>query len=217
MYLPSHFREERLEVLHDAMRAIAFASLVTHGPEGLIATHLPLAFDPQPAPYGTLYGHVARGNPHWRAFAAGEASLAMFVGPHAYVSPSWYPGKHATGEDVPTWNYIAVHAYGAPRIVEEPARLLDILTRLTDRQEAARDPRWRVSDAPMPYLERQLRGIVGFELPIARLEGKWKLSQNRNAADFEGARAGLAASPIEREREVAAAMAAADLRRDQSR
>lgn len=217
MYLPRHFREERIEVLHDAMRAIVFASLVTHGPDGLSATHLPLAFDAEPGPHGTLYGHVARANPHWRAFPADEHALAMFVGPHAYVSPSWYPSTHATGEDAPTWNYIAVHASGPLKLVEEPARVLDILTRLTDRQEAQRDPRWRVSDAPAAYVERELRGIVGFELPIARLEGKWKLSQNRNAADFEGARAGLAASEIEREREVATAMATADPRRRQPR
>lgn len=206
MYLPPAFREDRLEVLHAAIRELAFASLVTHGPEGLDASHIPLHLLPQPAPLGSLIGHVARANPQWRVARSPLPALAMFLGPHAYVSPDWYPDMHATGKDVPTWNYIAVHVHGTLELIDDPAAVRDMLERLTDQHEAARPRPWHVSDAPADYTAAQQRHIVGLRLTITRLEGRWKLSQNRAVADREGARAGLAASIHERDREVAAAM-----------
>ena len=210
MYLPPAFREDRLEVLHAAVCELAFASLVTHGDEGLEASHIPLHLLPQPAPLGSLIGHVARANPQWRAARSPRPALAIFLGPHAYVSPDWYPNKHATGKDVPTWNYIAVHAHGTLERIEDPGEVRAMLDQLTAQHEAGRPRPWKVSDAPADYIDQQQRHIVGLRLTITRLEGKWKLSQNRAAADREGARAGLAASARERERVVAAAMAEAD-------
>ena len=207
MYLPPAFREERLEVLHAAVRELAFASLVTHGAEGLEASHIPLHLLPQPAPLGSLIGHVARANPQWRAARVPQPALAVFLGPHAYVAPDWYPNKHATGRDVPTWNYIAVHAHGTLELIDDPAAVRAMLERLTNQHEAGRPRPWKVGDAPADYIAAQQQHIVGLRLTITRLEGKWKLSQNRAAADREGARAGLAASARERERAVAAAMA----------
>lgn len=212
MYLPPAFREDRIEVLHTAIRELAFASLVTHGPDGLDASHIPLHLLPQPGPLGTLIGHVARANPQWRE-ARSLPALAIFLGPHAYVSPDWYPNKQATGADVPTWNYIAVHVHGTLERIDDPAAVRDMLERLTDQHEAARPRPWHVSDAPADTIDQQQRHIVGLRLTITRLEGKWKLSQNRNAADREGARAGLAASIHARERAVADAMAEAFLER----
>lgn len=209
MYLPSAFREERLEVLHAAVRELAFASLVTHGADGLDASHIPLHLLPQSGPLGTLIGHVARANPQWRAARTPLPALAIFLGPHAYVSPDWYPNKHATGRDVPTWNYIAVHAHGILELIGDPGEVRAMLDQLTAQHEAGRPRPWQVGDAPADYIAAQQQHIVGLRLTITRLEGKWKLSQNRHAADREGARAGLAASVREREREVAAAMAEA--------
>jgi transcriptional regulator len=209
VYLPPAFREERLEVLHAAVRELAFASLVTHGSEGLEASHIPLHLLPRPLPWGSLIGHVARANPQWRAARAPRPALAIFLGPHAYVSPDWYPNKHATGRDVPTWNYITVHAHGILELIEDPGEVRTMLDQLTAQHEAGRPRPWQVGDAPADYIAAQQQHIVGLRLTITRLEGKWKLSQNRAAADREGARAGLAASVHEREREVAAAMAEA--------
>ena len=207
MYLPPAFREDRLDVLHAALRELAFASLVTHGPEGLDASHVPLHLLPQPAPLGSLIGHVARANSQWRLAQSPLPALAMFLGPHAYVSPDWYPNKHATGRDVPTWNYIAVHAHGTLERIDDPGAVRAMLEQLTTQHESGRPRPWHVSDAPADYIDEQQRHIVGLRLTITRLEGKWKLSQNRAAADREGARAGLAGSARAREREVAAAMA----------
>jgi transcriptional regulator len=185
MYIPDHFREDRPEVLHEAMRRIGFATLVTHDSfGGLEANHLPMLFQD-----GMLRGHVARANPVWKS---GEAeALAIFLGPHAYVSPNWYPSKSETGKAVPTWNYITVHARGPIRWIEETDWLRGNVTALSDAHEAGRDQPWKISDAPASYIDSMLRGIVGFELQVQKLEGKWKLSQNRDAADRAGARDGL--------------------------
>lgn len=191
MYAPPHFQEDRVPVLHEAIRRIAFASLVTHGEGGLAASHIPLLLDPEPAPFGTLRGHIARGNPQWRQAAQNLEALAIFLGPNAYVSPSWYATKRETGKVVPTWNYIAVHAHGTLRFFDDRARLLDLVTKLTERHEAARPEPWAVGDAPEDYLNMMLGGIIGFELPILRLEGTWKMSQNRPAADRDGVIRGL--------------------------
>jgi transcriptional regulator len=191
MYLPPEFREERVDVLHEAIRQAALGTLVTAGAEGLEASHVPMLLDPAPEPYGRLTGHVARANGQWRRAAAEAPALAIFLGPAAYVSPDWYPSKRQTGRVVPTWNYVAVHAAGPLCFFEDEARLLRLVTRLTETHEAGRPTPWAVSDAPADFVRAQLNGIVGFELTIARLEGKWKLSQNRPAEDRAGVVAGL--------------------------
>ena len=191
MYIPPAFAETRTEVLHEAIRACGLATLVTLTPDGLIATHLPLMVDPDRGPYGTLIGHLARPNPQARG-AIGQA-LAMFQGPEGYITPSYYATKRETGKVVPTWNYATVHAYGPLNIIDEKAAVLDIVTRLTDLHEKRRAEPWAVTDAPADFVDTHLRGIVGIEIPIERLEGKWKMSQNRPAADRVGVAAGLAA------------------------
>jgi transcriptional regulator len=189
MYLPSMFKEDRIEHLHALIRGSGIATLVTQTRDGLIASHVPLLLDTQPAPYGTLIGHLARPNPQARD-AIGEA-LAIFQGPDAYVTPSWYATKRATGKVVPTWNYVAIHAYGPVEFFDDAARLLDVVTRLTERQESTRPAPWAVSDAPDDFIQGMLKGIVGFAIPVTRLEGKWKMSQNRPAEDRAGVVAGL--------------------------
>ena len=191
MYVPSHFNEDRLDVLHGAIRGIGFATLVTLGPDGLIASHVPLLLDPEPGPYGRLRGHVARANPQGRGVSPHVDALAIFQGPNAYVSPSWYETKLKTAKVVPTWNYVAVHASGPLRFFDEPAPLLRLVTDLTERHEAERAKPWSVSDAPADYVAGMLKAIIGFEITIARLEGKWKMSQNRPAEDRAGVAAGL--------------------------
>jgi transcriptional regulator len=152
---------------------------------------VPMLLDQEPAPYGTLAGHLSRGNGQWRRADAGVPALAIFLGPEAYVSPSWSATKRQTGKVVPTWNYVAVHAYGELRFFEAAERLGALVTRLTEMHEAARTAPWAVADAPAEFIRSQLKGIVGFELPIARLEGKWKMSQNRPAEDRTGTIEGL--------------------------
>lgn len=191
MYNPPHFKEDRVKVLHEAIRRAGLATLVTTGPDGFVASHIPLLLDPEPAPYGTLHGHLARGNPQGRNGSDGEA-LAIFLGPDAYVTPSWYATKRATGKVVPTWNYVAIHAYGKLSFFDDAERLLALVTRLTRRHEAGRAAPWEVSDAPDDYVRGQLKGIIGFAMPLARLEGKWKMSQNRPAEDRAGVADGLA-------------------------
>lgn len=181
MYVPDHFREDRADVLHQAMQEIAFATLVT---PGLEANHLPMLWGD-----GVLRGHVARANPVWKN--GDSEALAIFLGPHAYVSPTWYPSKTETGKAVPTWNYLTVHARGSIRWTQDAEWLRTHVTALSSAHEAQREEPWAVSDAPASYIDAQLRAIVGFELSIITLEGKWKLSQNRTAADHDGARAGL--------------------------
>jgi transcriptional regulator len=191
LYAAPHFKEDRLEILHETIRETGIATLVTHTSSGMVATHLPMLLDASEGPYGTLLGHVARANPQWRMAAEGEA-LAIFLGPNAYVTPSWYATKQETGKVVPTWNYVAVHAYGPVRFFDDPDRLLGIVTRLTERHEAGRAQPWAVSDAPADFVRGMLKAIVGVALPIARLEASRKLSQNRPEADRAGVVAGLA-------------------------
>jgi transcriptional regulator len=202
MYVPPAFRESSAATIHDAIRASRLANLVTATSNGLIATPLPLLLDEGEGGQGVLYGHVARANSQWREPPVGEA-MAIFMGPHAYVSPAWYATKRETGKVVPTWNYVAVHAYGPVEFFEDPDRLLQVVTRLTNRHESGRAEPWAVSDAPPDFIRAQLRGIVGLRLPITRLEGKWKMSQNRGAEDRAGVAAGLAASDNETDRIVA--------------
>jgi transcriptional regulator len=215
MYLPSHFREDRIEVLAAFMDEVRFATLVSRIAGELVATHLPLLWDPEPAPFGTLSGHFARGNPHGAAGAAGAESLAVFLGPGAYVSPSWYPSKRVHGRVVPTWNYVAVHAAGSLELVDDLDWLRAFVTRLTDAQEGGLPEPWKVTDAPEAYVAGMLRGIVGVRMPVGRLEGKWKLGQNRPEADVEGTIAGLRGRADAASAAVAGAMAAR--RRDPAR
>ncbi|SRR5712691_5037995 len=191
MFLPPHFKEDDVARLHDAIRKSGLATLVTYGPEGLDASHIPMLLETEPQPFGTLIGHVSRANSQWRSFASDVPALAIFLGPEAYVSPSWYATKRQTGKVVPTWNYVAIHAYGQLQVFHDADRLLDLVTRLTHQQEDRRAQPWAVDDAPADYVQAQLKGIVGFELPIARLEGKWKVSQNRPAEDHAGVVEGL--------------------------
>lgn len=203
MYVPPAFREEDRDSLQAMMREARLATLVTATAEGLVATPLPLLVEAGEGPHGVLYGHLARANPQWRLPPTGEA-MAVFMGPDAYVSPNWYATKRETQKVVPTWNYVAVHAYGPVEFFEEADRLLDIVTRLTALHESSQAAPWAVSDAPESFVRAQLRGIVGLRLPIARIEGKRKLSQNRGAEDRAGVIAGLAASDRATDRAMAA-------------
>jgi transcriptional regulator len=203
MYVPRHFAEERTEVLHAAIEQAEFGTLVTLGAEGLIATHLPLVLEPAAGPLGTLYGHVARANSQWRDHVEDVQALAIFLGPHAYVSPAWYA---TPSKVVPTWNYLAVHAYGPLRTYDDPVRLRTHVERLTRRQESSRDQPWELAGQPDDFVASMLDAIVGVEIPIQRLEGKWKMSQNRPEADRLGAIDGLSASGGSAEQAVAAIM-----------
>lgn len=202
MYLPPHFKMDELGAIHAAMRASRLATLVTATTDGLIGTPLPLILDPNEGDYGTLYGHVARPNSQWARPAIGEA-MAIFTGPDAYVTPSWYVTKAEHGKVVPTWNYVAVHAYGPAEFFEDADRLLDVVTRLTDLYERSRAEVWQVSDAPPDFIKAQLRGIVGLKMPITRIDAKKKMSQNRKAEDRAGVIAGLEANDNPGDREVA--------------
>jgi transcriptional regulator len=191
VYVPAHFAEDRVAVLHDLIHASTLATLVSMTADGMIASHAPLMLDPDPAPYGTLVGHLAKANPHARAANPGMQTLVIFQGPDGYITPSYYAAKQEHGKVVPTWNYAAIHAYGTLEAFDDPARLLEVVTRLTRRHEKVRTKPWAVSDAPEDFVRRMLRSIVGIALPITRLEGKMKMSQNRPAADIEGVIDGL--------------------------
>jgi len=193
MYNPSHFREQRVEVLYDLIRKNRLATLVTMGPEGLTANHIPMILRPDPAPFGTLTGHVARANAVWRDSRPDVAALAIFQGPDSYISPSWYPSHQDTGRVVPTWNYAVVHAYGALRTVEDPAWLESHVRELTSLEEASIPQPWSPDQAPSDFLNAMIKGIVGLEIAVTRLEGKWKVNQNRLPQDRAGAIQGLRA------------------------
>lgn len=193
MYVPSHFEQTRTDVLHQLVRDHPFAVLVTHTPGGLDANHLPLELDPEPSPLGTLRGHVARANPVWRTVTPTTEALAIFQGPASYITPSWYATKRETGKVVPTWNYAVVHAHGPLRVIDDPAWLRGLVERLSARHEAGRPEPWQVTDAPVDFITAMVRAIVGIELPITRLAGKWKVSQNRSEADRAGVADGLEA------------------------
>ncbi len=194
MYLPAHFKESRIEVLHELMRAHPLAALITLCDSGLVANHIPVETLSEPAPHGLIRGHVARANPVWREYRAETEALAIFQGPQAYISPSFYPSKQQTGEVVPTWNYAVVHAHGTLRFFEDSAWLRALVERLTDGHESVREQPWKVSDAPAPYLQKMLSAIVGFEFSVVRLTGKWKVSQNHTAANRQGVVRGLQAN-----------------------
>jgi transcriptional regulator len=194
MYTPRAFAIDELDHLHELILATRLAILVTHGEHGLQASHVPVLLHREQGPHGTLYGHLAKANAQWKDLRDGAEALLIFAGADAYVSPGFYPSKAEHGKVVPTWNYVAVHAYGRGETFSDGGRLLDIVSTLTDRHEAGRPQPWSVADAPADYIDDMLKAIVGFAIPIERLEGKRKLSQNRSAADIAGVRAGLAAS-----------------------
>lgn len=206
MYCPTAFRQDDLASLHAQIQASGLAIVTSSGAQGLQASHLPLLLEPGEGEFGTLYGHFARANPHWCDLASGAEALVVFSGADAYVHPGWYPAKAEHAKVVPTWNYIAVHAWGQAEVFDEPERLLQLVSRLSDRHEQTRPQPWAVSDAPRDYIDAMLRAIIGFALPIRRLEGKWKLSQNRSTNDQAGVLAGLATSSNPRDRELAAQM-----------
>jgi len=204
MYIPPQFKQPSVAAMHELMRNRPLATLVTVAADGVNANHIPLYLTELPLPYGVLRGHVARSNPVWRDFDATQDVLAIFHGPDAYISPTWYATKQETGKVVPTWNYTAVHAYGALRIVEDAIWIRAQLEALTDQNEAGFSEPWAVADAPGDFTDKLLESIVGIEIAITRLDGKWKVSQNQSLQNRVGVVQGLKASG---ERE-AAAMAA---------
>ncbi|HEX5055448.1 MAG TPA: FMN-binding negative transcriptional regulator [Gammaproteobacteria bacterium] len=191
MYIPKQFEETRVEVMHELMRANPLATLITLASAGLNANHIPFYLSPEPAPYGVLQGHVARANTVWTDFAKDTEALVIFHGPQAYISPSWYATKRETGEVLPTWNYITVHAYGSLRIKDDPAWLQAQLEALTSRNEADFQEPWKIADAPQDFTEKLIGAIVGIEIVITRLHGKWKLSQNQPERNRQGVIKGL--------------------------
>ena len=190
MYRPDHFVVDEIPQVHALMRARPLAALVSTGPLGLYGTHLPTVLKDE-GPFGTIECHLARANPHWKDLAAGGEALMIFQGPESYVTPNWYPSKALHGKTVPTWNYAVVHAYGRPAVMEDPDWKRRHVSELTAQQERGEAQPWAVTDAPESYVQAMLRGIVGFRFAIARLEGKWKMSQNREMPDRAGVVQGL--------------------------
>jgi transcriptional regulator len=204
MYVPRHFAETRVDVLHDLIRRHPLGTLVVAAPAGMEASHVPFEISPEPAPFGTLRCHVARANPIWQLIAPDRQVLVVFQGEQGYVSPSWYVAKQENGKVVPTWNYAAVHAYGIATAVHDAAWLLRMVEDLTNRHEQARAAPWQVDDAPADYVEKLLGAIVGVEIPVTQLIGKWKVSQNRSVADRQGVIAGLESDGAPAQADVAA-------------
>jgi len=191
MYQPQHFREDDPTIQHALIRAHPLGLLVTSGDKGLEANLIPFVIDPPAGERGMLLGHLARPNPQWRSFDPGVDVLVVFQGPEGYITPSWYATKAESGKVVPTWNYVVVQVHGRMRFTEDAVWLRSQIESLTRLQEGNRGHPWHVSDAPAGYVEAQIRGIVGLEIEISQIEGKWKVSQNRPAADRPGIIAGL--------------------------
>jgi transcriptional regulator len=187
MYLPQHFAETRTEELHRILRENPLGMLVTHSGTGLDADHIPFELDAARGALGTLLAHVARANPLWTGFPDGTDVMVVFRGAQGYISPNWYPSKHETHRQVPTWNYEVVHAHGRLRIVDDEKFLRGLVGRLTRHHEAGEPKPWKMGDAPRDYMEQMMRAIVGIEVEVLRFEGKRKLGQNREARDFQGA------------------------------
>lgn len=192
MYQPSAFREERLETLHELIRAHPLATLITAGSGGLVANLVPFILA-DTGGKGTLRAHIAKANDQVEALAAGAETLVIFHGPEAYITPSWYPSKKEHGRVVPTWNYAVVQVRGTPHVIDDAAWLRMQIGALTSAQESRRSEAWHVTDAPEAFIEGQMRAIIGIEIPILTIEGKWKVSQNRSAADRQGVCEGLEA------------------------
>jgi len=206
MYRPDHFRVDDVPAMHALMQTRPLAALVSGGAAGLYATHLPTVLK-EDGPFGLVEFHLARANPHWKALAEGDEALMIFQGPEGYITPNWYPSKAEHQKVVPTWNYAVVHAYGRPEVMQDADRLRRHVGELTAQQERSEAQPWAVTDAPERYVEMMLRGIVGFRFAITRLEGKWKMSQNREMQDREGVVNGLARRGVGEDLEVAEAVA----------
>lgn len=193
MYVPAHFAENRPEQLHQLIRQYPLGVLITHGRDGLDANHLPFELLADQGPCGTLIGHVARANPLWREIGDGLDVLVVFRAEQAYLSPNWYPSKHEQHRQVPTWNYRVVHAHGRLRVRDEESFVRGVVARLTRTHEAqaAPDNPWKMTDSSAEYISQMLAAIVGIEIELTRLEGKFKLSQNKDARDIQGAADGL--------------------------
>jgi transcriptional regulator len=191
MYIPRANQEDRISVLHKLMKDQPFASLITMGSSGLFASHIPMVLE-QNGTLGQLRGHISRANTQWRDYTPSAEALAIFSGPQHYITPNWYLEKQETGKVVPTWNYVVVHAYGYLKIIEDGAWLVTHLASLTNIHEAALPVPWKIEDAPADYIASQVKGIVGLEMEVTRLEGKWKVSQNRSEQDRNGVAKGLA-------------------------
>ena len=192
MYIPRHNEEKRVSVMHSLIVSRPLGTLVTLGASGLFASHIPMILEDDGSQFGVLKGHISRANPQWRDFVPTVDALAIFAGHQHYISPNWYPGTKEHGREVPTWNYVVVHAYGALKVIQDHHWLLTNVEKLTDAHEAASPTPWKVSDAPEDFIKSQLNGIVGLELAIQRLEGKWKVSQNRSERERDGVIDGLA-------------------------
>ena len=193
MYLPKTFEETRLAVLHELIRSHPLGTWVSAGAAELDVQHIPFLLDSACGEFGTLYGHVARANPIWKSTGNALPDVVIFRGPQTYITPSWYPSKHLHGKDVPTWNYAVVAAHGRPKFIHDPAWLHAHLRNLSDEQEAAQAVPWSIDDAPADYIDKLVAAVVGVAIPIERIEGKWKTSQNRQEADKMGVVAGLLA------------------------
>jgi len=191
MYIPRPNEENRLPVMRKLIISQPLGTLVTLGASGLFASHIPMVLEDDGSQFGVLRGHIARNNAQWREFVPAVDALAIFAGHQHYISPNWYPGKMEHGKEVPTWNYAVVHAYGSLKIIEDEQWLLNFLHRLTDIHESSSPIPWKVSDAPADFIKSLLSEIVGVELPIKRLEGKWKVSQNRTERERQGVIEGL--------------------------
>ncbi len=191
MYIPKANEEKRVSVMRDLIVAHPLGTLVTLGASGLFASHIPMVLEDDGSQFGVLQAHIARANPQWRDIVPAVDALAIFAGHQHYISPNWYPGKKEHGKEVPTWNYAVVHAYGSLKVVEDERWLLTFLNKLTNIHEAGSPVPWKVSDAPREFIKSLLNGIVGLELPIQRLEGKWKVSQNRTEEERMGVIEGL--------------------------
>jgi transcriptional regulator len=206
MYIPEQHEEARVEVMHELIRKHPLANLVTLSSAGLNANPVPFYLSPEPAPRGTLLGHVARANPVWSDFKKDVEALVIFHGPQHYITPSWYATKQETGKVVPTWNYMMVHAYGSLNVKDDPVWLRAQLEALTAHNEAAFEEPWRITDAPQDFTEKLIGSIVGIEIVITRLLGKWKLSQNQPGRNRESVMAGLEAVGTEQALEMVASI-----------
>lgn len=191
MYIPRHNEEKRVSVMHELIVSQPLGTLVTLGSSGLFASHIPMILENDGSEFGVLKGHISRANTQWRDFVPTVDSLAIFSGHQHYITPNWYPGTKEHGKEVPTWNYVVVHAYGPLKVIEDKDWLLTNVDKLTNIHEAGSPVPWMVSDAPQDYIKSQLNGIIGVEIPIQRLEGKWKVSQNRTEGERKGVIEGL--------------------------
>jgi len=209
VYVSRHHRQPDLGASHALIDAHPLGAWVVPGADGLVANHLPFLLDRSRGPFGTLLGHVSRANPVWRQLDASAPSVVMFQGPQAYITPGWYPGKAAHGQVVPTWNYAVAHAHGIARAIDDEAWLLDLLARLTAANEAGQPVPWQTTDAPEAFIRKLARAVVGIEIPIDRLEGKLKASQDEAMPDRIGSVRGLQARSCDEAREMAALVAKA--------